>query len=489
MKRWPARALMAVLATGLLAAPARAETPLPDPLEVLDDSFALFMEGDTEGYFSHVSEALRRAKQEDSLSADWGFIFGSFSDFVRNEQRNAAYALRLADEGLAYLAPHGAEVEGLKALLSTSRAYALADLGRYAEAVSLVRLAEPLFRLHMGDELAAQMLADAAEWERGLPSTANYSPIAIAREELALAQASLDQGEYGEALARATRAMLPEGSGLPEAEARVINALAGSMAGRALHAMDRKAQAIDILRRAAAEVLEDGWDEGRGGWRITPGPDARALGDLMFWLARSAVDTEHYWLVLPALDRAEGLMPALPDRVAVLHARAQFHQAIGTPAVAGVLFESAVRVARDGGAEDLALLAEFYLAIHRFVMGKGDAQALTDDLVAAGRRAIAAAAPGSVLNPSFLQSSVAGLLLETGRDAEALEFARAALADRLGRLAESTDRGIGRDGQRSQLRQLVEAFLRSAQAADSRLPGAVCPKDEALGCVVIVAFP
>ena len=54
-----------------------------------------------------------------------------------------------------------AENPDLSALLQVSRVYALADLGRYEEAALAARMAEPLFRSTMGDELADDLLTVA----------------------------------------------------------------------------------------------------------------------------------------------------------------------------------------------------------------------------------------------------------------------------------------------------------------------------------------
>ena len=82
------------------------DVPLGDPLVVLDESFALWKGGDMAGYEAYIGAALRRAREEDALPPEWAFLFGTYSDYVRNEHRNSPYALRLAEEGLAYLAPN-----------------------------------------------------------------------------------------------------------------------------------------------------------------------------------------------------------------------------------------------------------------------------------------------------------------------------------------------------------------------------------------------
>lgn len=474
--------LVCALMLGHVSAPVAAQD-LPDPLEAMDRSFALWSQDDKTAYFSYMSEVIRRARQEDALAPEWAFLFASFSDFVRNEQKNPAYALRLADEALAFLAPHGTDAADLVALARTSRAFALADLGRYAEAVAEVQVSEPLFRTKMGDEMANSMLADAAEWAKGLPSAANYSAFDLARSTLDQASAALDRGDYGAALTLAARAMLPEGTGLDSAEVARINAVAGGIGGHALYRLNRHAEALAMLRRAAGLVAGKGWeDQSPPKLAIDPAGDAARLSSLFFWLARTGLEADALWLVLPALNIAESLDFDGGTRLPILYVRANFHIALSEPKRAEAVFAEAVAVGKTQGKPKDALLAEYYLAVHRFLYADVPGNDLTQTLIDLTHRVVAEA--DDLVDPAHVQAETAQALMETGRDAEALAFSRAALALRLKRASDSADTALGQDGQRKTTRKLVEFLLRSAHATDSGSPEAICPDDPARGCAV-----
>lgn len=192
---WRAGVIMLWLALPLTAT--AQEVPLRDPLVVMDESFALWSAEDLTGYREYMSAAIRRARQEDVLPPEWAFLFGSYSDFVRNEDKNSPLALRLADEGLAYLAPHADQNADLSALLQVSRVYALADLGRYDEASLAGRMAEPLFRSTMGDEMADDLLQVIAAWGKSEATIYNNAPADLARAELEKAEQALNRANMG----------------------------------------------------------------------------------------------------------------------------------------------------------------------------------------------------------------------------------------------------------------------------------------------------
>lgn len=461
------------------------EEALKDPLVVMDESFALWSAEDLTGYREYMSAAIRRARQEDVLAPDWAFIFGTYSDFLRNEDRNSPLALRLAEEGLAYLAPHAAENPDLLALLQISRVYALADLGRFDEAVQAARLAEPLFRKTMGDQMADDLQEVVSAWERRETTIFNNAPADLARQTLTQADAALDRGEYGAALTIAARASLPEGSGLDADEVARVNAAAAARTGRALYWLGRPDDAFGVLRRAAESVAGTNWENAASpALRLDPMGERQALADMFFWLARSALDTDALWIVLPALDMAATLDDGTLGLLPITFARAAFQDAIFEPEAAEAEFARAVEVAKAKGDPGAVLLAQFYLTSRRFQTTGADAEA--EALIALTRQMARDAEGGSFYDPIHIQSEAAQVLLESRFKAEGLEFARAALAGRLAGISASTDTDLGQQGQRAQTRLLVEAFLQSAHRVDSDNPGADCsrPADQGFGCTI-----
>ena len=460
---------------------------LEDPLVVMNESFALWKAGDLAGYEARVGAALRRAREEDVLAPEWAFLFSSFSDYVRNEQRNSPYALRLAEEGLAYLAPHAATNPELSASLQASRVYALADLGQYEEAARSARLAEPLYRKTMGAKLADDLLRTVAEWEAGRATVFNNAPVDLARETLAQAEAALDRGDYGLALTLAARATLPEGGGLKAEEVRRINAAVAGRTGRALYWLGRKREAFALMRAAAATIAPAGWDGPRAGLAkltIDPGAERQALAELFFWLARAGLDTDALWIVPAALDQTRALDDGSIGALAISLTRAGWYDALFEPKLADEEITAAATTAEATGHGDRALLARHYLALRRYAATGADPEATI--LIDLTRRMAAEGGPGTFYDPLHVQTETAGMLAGSKHGAAALEFARAALAGRLAMLGGSRDSALGQEGARTRVRGLAETLLWAAHALDSQGAGADCSRDEAAGrgCVI-----
>lgn len=481
---WRAGVMMLWLALPLTAT--AQEGPVRDPLVVMDESFALWSAEDLTGYREYMSAAIRRARQEDVLPPEWAFLFGSYSDFVRNEDKNSPLALRLADEGLAYLAPHADQNADLSALLQVSRVYALADLGRYGEASLAGRMAEPLFRSTMGDEMADDLLQVIAAWGKSEATIYNNAPADLARAELEKAEQALNRGEYGAALTIAARATLPEASGLPDAEVRRVNAAAAAKTGRALFWLGRGAEALTVMKRAADAVAGDDWANQRAPrLQLDPGTEQQAIAELFFWLARAGLEEDWLWLVLPALAMAEQLDDGSLGALPIAFARSALHDTLSDPAEAEAELAKAVDVARAKGDPEAVLLARYYLALHRFSTTGADAEA--EALITLTRQMITDTPAQTFYDPLHILSETAQILLETRFTAEALDFSRRALAGRLAEISGSTDTRLGQDGQRGQTRRLVEAFLQSAHQVDSETGQADCsrPADQGLGCIII----
>lgn len=488
MRRLPA--IVAVFFLALWPGIALAEdVPLEDPITVMNDSFALWKVGDLAGYEARVGTALRRAREEDVLAPEWAFLFGSFSDYVRNEKFNSPYALRLAEEGLAYLAPHAATSPDLSALLQVSRVYSLADLGRYEEAARSARLAEPLYRKAMGANLADSLLATVAEWEAGRATAMNNAPVTLAREKLAQAEAALDRGDYGMALTLAAQATLPEGAGLNANDVRLINAAAAGRSGRALYWLGRKREAFALMRAAAATVAPGGWDEPRSGparLSIDPGTERQALAELFFWLARTALDTDALWMVPAALNQTSALDDGSIGPLAIALTRAGWHDALFEPEKAEAAIAVAAIAAEQAGHADQALLARHHLALRRYAATGAEPEATA--LIALTQRMAAEGNAGTFYDPIHVQSETAGMLAGSSHAAAVLEFARAGLAGRVARLGNSHDTTLGQEGARAQVRGVAETLLWAAHALDSNCASADCGRDAAAGHGCVISY-
>jgi hypothetical protein len=488
--RLAAAAVLALVAA-LPGAPARAQDAgaVRDPLVVVDEGFKLYQSDGETAFIAHFSAAIREARQADRLSADWGIVYAMLTDAVRNMQDNPAYALRLADEGLAVVAadPSDGSAEA-RALLQTSRAYALADLGRLSEAADAALLAAPRLRQMFDDAMADDLESYAAAWRGGRLTEFNTSAVTLADAVLVEAVAARNRSDYGTALAMATRAQLPEDTGLPLAEVRRVNLKAGGVIGIALFNLNRTDEALAALLDAAALVLEPGWRDGPARWRDPPVDDPEALRDLLLWLGRTANRLEDFALADRAFALLEPLIEPGRDRTTFLLNRAFTLWARGTApaerqAVEALDTALAEALARDDAAD--AALLRWYSAERAADLAPDWASVDAAALVAATQAAVALAAPERRIDAEYLHSEAARLLVHTDALDDALRFSRAAFAARSARLAAAADNAIGLDGLRRATRAEAETLLLGLHRLDSASDAAACPDRPGVGCAII----
>ena len=97
-------------------------------------------------------------------------------------------------------------------MLEVARAYALADLGRFDDAVAAATLALPMLRAAFGDGTADDLAGNVAEWQAGRMSILNESALDLARKAIARAETAVDASDQAKVLAEASRAILPPGA-------------------------------------------------------------------------------------------------------------------------------------------------------------------------------------------------------------------------------------------------------------------------------------
>src|SRR5690606_18333117 len=98
--------------------------------------------------------------------------------------------------------------------LMVSRAYALAELGRYDEAAEEATIASLWLEQRFGAQARANLEAEILGW-LAVRNTDNLPSVAqVAIDLLQKAEAALIAGDTGNAIALASRAMLPDNSGL-----------------------------------------------------------------------------------------------------------------------------------------------------------------------------------------------------------------------------------------------------------------------------------
>lgn len=489
------RRLALILAAMLALAPAaRAETQVSDP----GDPFAWLdsmpdISADYEGTFLHLTEAIRQGRETGFPSPDWGILFAMLADFYRNDRGNAAYALRLTEEGLEVTAHWGPEADQIRSILNASRSYALADLGRYGEAAAAGRLSLPQYRIGLGDKAAEDYLATIREWEKGLPTEANTAPLDLARQVLVEAGQAVDRGDYGRGLMLASRAVLPEDSALDPVAVRRLAAEAGMISGRALFAMGRPEQALEVLRRASAAALDRGASDRQGHpvWRQEPGDGALRIASLYFWYGRAAMDRGLYDEAAWAYGVADAITTRPAMRFSLTMARVRLMQLRGDEAGSLTLLAQSAAEARARDDELDARRAEFYVATAQVRMA-ATPEAL-QALVAATGRVLDLSAGDTIearADRAFYLTEAAYFLAGyQGFNATAVDYARRALAERRRLVLESRDSELGVEGQERETGSLVATYLEAAGAEAGAMPEAVCPDIDGMGCILIADTP
>lgn len=473
--RAAALAVLLALATG----PAPAQVDVATDPFLLIDGLTPYMEADDiEGAWRHLDRGIHEARRSAALTPDWALVFAVLADSIRNIGENPLYALRIVDEGLELARQGGPAYAEEAAALEVSRAYALADLGRFDEAVTAATLALPALRARFGDAAADDLAGYVQDWARGDLTIFNTSALTLARRALDAADAAFDRGDHVAALTAAARADLPQGAGFDPVETALLRAEARALSGRALFLMGRRPEAIATLDEGAGTLLEPGWQAAPPRWRVAVPDDAvtRArLTELFFWRARGAVGAGDHATATAALRLAEGLNDRPEWRATLLMPQVQMAQARGDALAADALLARAGAEAEARGDAGYTALMAFYRATSQAAMAPTWDAVDLPRLLRATEAALAAAGPGSVVDPAFVRTEAATFLVGAGAHAEALRLLRA--IDRPGDLRT--------DHQRSERRRQAETHLSAAHAIASRDPGALCPDVPGMGCAVM----
>ena len=482
----------------LALAPPAVAADLPDPGAVIDKAMKASAADDMEGAYEALAEGLQAARTAGNLSPDWGIVFAMMTDAVRNMRENPAYALMLAEEGLAVVAPNAAEAQDVIAILNVSRSYALADLGRTDEAAAIGRLAEPQLRANLGDKIADDYLVEIAAWEEGSATAENgVSPMGLAGRSRSQAGDALDVSDYARALTLAAQAVLPLDTGLPQDEVILNNADAMRLTGRALYALGRKDEALDALLQGAGLVLGPDWlDRDPLTFAVPVAGAEDDLTDLLIWLSRTLMDTAegdpaYLHQARRVADLADRLTPGGPTTFTTAYIRATLDMAEGKPDAARAEMQAMAVKARAEGLQDYALLSEFYVQTQAAAAAETADGIDADALIAAASAAIAFARanPASIIDAGFVAGETARFLAMTDHSAAALDFARQGFQARVDWLAASGSAGLGEEAYRRNTRALAEALLQAASRMDGARPGAICSDVAGVGCVIIVESP
>ena len=480
-------ALMAVPAVGQTLTGADGNVEL-DVSAVATEVMRLYNSEGGDASFRYLDATMRDARGKGWLDANSGVLFAMYTDALRNLRLNPAYALRVADEGLALIRAGHPQDPRDAMLLEVSRAYALADLGRFEDAVEAGTLAMPAMRDAFGTDKTTDDLASyIAEWKAGHWTAFNTSALDMARKALDRAEAAMDRSDNAAVLSEAARAILPPGSGFGAGDVALLTAEARSLSGRALYLMRRPEDAKAVLLAGAETLFGPDWFRKADPQPLVPVPDAarERITQLFYWLARTAIDGGDRALAEAALPLAERYAPDSDWQGTVLFGWMQLAVVDGDRARVDRLIDRVVTAARADNREDFARLAEFYRATsHASIMPTWDAVDVVE-LVRTARAALDYAVPGSSVDGGFVEGELASFLVQTGNLGMGIEASRAAIMEEMMRRGSQT--GPEAAAHATRMRSLAEMHLYAAHALDSRRPEAVCfDKDDGRGCVIFV---
>ena len=359
-----------LLASAMLLAP-MAHAHHVDPFEVIDRAFKAFDGGN--GYDASrgvLSASLRDAPHNGRLDPDFALVFAVYSDLVRN-QDDPSFALQLAEQGLALALDAEQPDEEVRNALLVSRAYALADLGRYREAIETATIAALWLGERFGSEAREGLEAEAREWvQREGPDTDGEMPSALetAVKLLQQAQQALIAYDTAAAIMLAARAVLPEESELEIGAVRTVNAWSRQITGIAYAVENRNHEAVATLRSAVDLVAEQPWN-GRSRPKLREGlvgEGARYLvWEIFIRLAESALDIGDAELGAAALDVAQDYVGTPLDRYSLLVQRAALLMRSADLAEVEKAFAASEEEAQAAGDEENAALARFYASVVR----------------------------------------------------------------------------------------------------------------------------
>ena len=486
--------MRALLLCLMLACPALAQTKIGadgnvtlDVLAVSEETVRLFAEESDDASFRYLDATIREARGRGWLTPDAGILFAMYADALRNIRANPGYALRIADEGVALIRSGTPKDPREAMMLEVTRAYALADLGRFDEAIAAATLALPMLRAAFSDSTADDLAGYVAEWQAGRMSVQNESALDLARKAIGRAEKAVDLSDQATVLAEASRAILPPGSGFDPAEVALLNAEARALAGRALYLLRRGPEARAMLEEGAASLYGPDWATAADPALRVPVPEASRdrITQLFYWISRIGIDADERPLALAALTLADRHAAGTDWPDTILLVWMQLAVMDGDHLLVDALTKRVTDRSRAEGREDFARLAEFYRATsHASIMATW-AEVDIVAIVQAARAAMEHAVPGSSIDGGFIQGELASFLIQSGNLGAGLAAVREAVTDETMRRAGTS--GPEAAAHAARMRKLAELHLFAAHQLDSRRPGATCfDASSGRGCVIVV---
>lgn len=447
-----------------------------DPYVTIDRSFQAFDGGNNYPAARGIlSSALREAPHEGRLDPTFALVFAVYSDLVRS-QNDPSFALQLAEQGLALALTEEPPDEEVKNALLVSRAYALADLGRYREAVEIATITALWHGERFGPQAREELEAEARKWARqdAMGSESDLpSAFQTALDLLQKAEAAIGAYDTATALMLAAQAILPEGSGLEVGAVRTINAWSRQIAGIAYALEERNVEAVAMLRAAADLVAAEPWD-GRTKPRLREGltgEGARYLvWNIFIRLGETALDIGDSDLAAGALDVAQEYVTTPVDRYSLLVQRAALLMRNADLAEVERAFAASEAEAHAAGDAENAALARFYAHVVRLrrLAQQGPVDAEGREMLEAARAA--AEATGGNLHQAeyILTTAVWQATINSVPPRTVLPVAREAFAAFRARQSKMAGYDSGQEAARRERRRFLESYLDTLYEAEAQ---------------------
>ncbi|HHZ08645.1 MAG TPA: hypothetical protein GX405_07695 [Rhizobiales bacterium] len=445
-----------------------------DPYKVMEEAAQAY--GKSERYADAravLSKALREAAHAGSLDPVYAILYAMYADTARFDG-NPSFALQLTDEGLALALSAPEPDTDVKNMLLVSRAYALADLGRYAEAIGTVRITALWMGERFGAEHRKELEDEAAVWAQKLagddPNVAGAPVVELAVTLLDQAREALDAYDTARAIMLASRAILPDGTAVGGTEVLSINARAQTLVGVAYGIEGRPAAAVTALRRVAEILCAGPWDGKRPAALLPAVRENPAIRDVAWdsfsYLASNAVAVGEPDLALAALATVEDLADNPARRFALMVQRAGVIFSRKDYREAERIFVATGRDAEAVGDRLNASLADFYLAIARLYLAAGDDVATAREaLVTAARRAADIAGSDLQMRQYVLTTATRMLFMRSFDHMDALPLAEPAFQAFKARQAALGGYDSGQEAARRDQRSFLDIYVGANYAA------------------------
>lgn len=459
----------------LCAAPASAHHV--DPYAIAVEAAETYKKNDSYAEVRAIfSRALRDARHDGVLTPEFAIVYAMYSDTARYDG-DPSFALQLADEGLALISDADEPDDDARNSLLVSRAYALADMGQYEQALEAVSITIAWMGQRFGEQSRADLEAVSREWSQAAEAKGGDgkfpSAVQAAIDLMARADEALVARDTRSALTLAARATLPEGTSLPPEDVAFLNARALSVAGQAYAYEGRSRLAYTTLRRAANLVLAAPWD-GKAEPVLRPATSTEEGWGILAYtvfahLASSAFSVDELAVAQAALDVAAPFATSSQDRFALMAQQAGIAFRTDDFGKAEELFLRGRKDAEAAGDAKNMALATLYIAITRMAdSGEDTRKARETELLAAADTAAKEFTDDPQMMEYVLTTAVRTSVSSTGEAVAALPLARRAFdvfRERQKAIAGyDAMQEAGRRERRRFLEMLIEGEYASAEA-------------------------